>query len=803
MLSAAKSNAFVGTLVALGLLALFLSLGFGGDFGSPRFLTYLAAALLCTALSAKSTTLQGPVTLNVIFIVLGLVELSAVETITLGCTPALLQCLFNPNQRNNFRYILITLGSLAAAIASAGFAYRSLLPDSAGNIHLRLALAAVTFFVMNTFPAAAAIGLAEGRRFSVVWRESYQWTFPYYVVGAAMSGIVHLTAGSALSGTITLLVIPVVYLIYRSYHIQVMAVEQQRQHVEKITDLYHRSIEGLALAVEARDSDTRSHLVRVQSYSVEVAIRMGLPQADVEALRVGSILHDVGKMAVPEYILSKPGRLTPEEFNKVKTHSVIGAEILTEMGFPGPVVEIVRHHHERWNGTGYPSGLAAEEIPMGARILAATDSLDALSSDRDYRRAYPLDRAMAMVEAEAGRSYDPEVVRVLKDCYVEAAAKARSNPRTQQLARLAERSANTALPGAGFEAGDDPELETRLEDSLASVAAARREGRLLLDLSQGLVGVTDASEVFPRVTACLTDLIPHDCLAFFLPAGEVLETIYAQGDGAAYLWSLRSACGDGLTGWVAQERKAILNGNPSVEPQLSAEAQSVLSNWSVIATPLEAQGHAAGVLAVYRKRVDGFTVDHLRILRRVASVAELALENARRFQNAAQLAKTDPLTSLPNSRALFEELEREIARCRENAGSRFGVVVCDLDDFKVINDTQGHLAGDALLRGVARRMKSVARDRDCIARMGGDEFVVVLPDADELTATGQLCLMAEAIRKAGQDEEIDAQLSMSTGLAVFPDDGDDAVSLLAAADRRMYAAKSQREPRAASNASYE
>ncbi len=801
MLSAAKSNAFLGTLVALGLLGLLISFGFGGEFGSPRFLAYLAAALLCTGLSVKTTTLQGPVTLNVIFIVLGLVELSAVETITLGCTPALLQCLFNPRQRNSPRHILITLGSLATAIASAGFAYRSLLPVSAGNIHVRLTLAALTFFVMNTFPAAAAIGLTEGRRFASVWRESYQWTFPYYVVGAAMSGIVHLTAGSPLSGTITLLVIPVVYLIYRSYHIQVMSAEQQKQHVEKITELYHRSIEGLALAVEARDSDTRSHLMRVQSYSVEVAQRMGLPKAEVEALRVGSILHDVGKMAVPEYILSKPGRLTPEEFNKVKTHSVIGAEILTEMGFPAPVVEIVRHHHERWNGTGYPNGLAAEEIPMGARILAATDSLDALSSDRDYRRAYPLDRAMAMVEAEAGRSYDPEVVRTLKTCYIAAAEKARSNPRNAALAKIAARSVNTALPGAGFEVGDEPEVQTCLEDSLASVAAARREGRLLLDLSQGLVGVTDASEVFPRAAACLSELIGLDCIAFFLPSGDVLETAYAEGDGAVYLWGLRSTCGEGLTGWVAQERKAILNGNPSVEPQLSLAAQAVLSEWSVIATPLEAQGHAAGVLAVYKKRVDGFTVDHLRILRRIASVTELALENARRFQTAAQLAKTDHLTELPNSRALFETLEEQIARCREAEGSRFGVVVCDLDDFKQINDSQGHLAGDALLRGVARRLKAVARENDCIARMGGDEFVVVLHDADHTAATTQLTLLSEAIRSAGDDHQIDAPLSMSAGLALFPDDGESAISLLAAADRRMYDAKALRGTRLA--ASYE
>ncbi|MEZ5402396.1 MAG: diguanylate cyclase [Bryobacteraceae bacterium] len=791
MLSAAKSNAFAGTLVGLGLLGLILNLGWTDGFGSPRFLTYLSAAVVCSALSVKNASLQGPVTLNVIFIVLGLVELSAVETITLGCTPALLQLLLVRRENTSWKQVAVTLGSLAAAIASSGFAYRSLLPASTGNIHLRLALATVTFFVMNTFPSAAATGLAEGRRFSTVWRENYQWTFPYYVVGAAMSGIVHLTAGSELSGTITLLVIPVVYLIYRSYHLQATAAEQQRRHGEMVTQLYHRSIEGLALAVEARDSDTRAHLVRVQSYSVAVAERMGLDRQQIEALRVGSILHDVGKMAVPEYILSKPGRLTPEEFNKVKTHAVIGAEILTEMGFPEAVVDIVRHHHERWDGSGYPMGLAGDAIPVGARILAATDSLDALSSDRDYRRAYPLDRAMAMLEAEAGRSYDPQVVRVLQSCYREAAEQARQAKGVGAMTRALDAGDSTAQPGAGFEAGGVRVAET-LEDSLASVAAARREGRLLLELSQGLVGATDAGEVYPRVAACLANLVQFDCVAVFLPSGDTLEAAYAEGDGAVYLWSLRSACGDGLTGWVAQERKAILNGNPSVEPQLSAEAQAELAGWSVIASPLEAQEYAAGVLAVYRKRVDGFTVDDLRVLRRVASVAELALENARRFQTAAQLAKTDHLTELANSRALFEALDREIARSRELAG-RFGVVVCDLDHFKQVNDTRGHLAGDAVLRHVAQRMKAVSRDSDCVARMGGDEFVVVMPDMDGSAAATQLMRLLEAVRSAGVEETEGLALSMSTGLAVFPEDGADAVSLLAAADRRMYEAKTQRE----------
>src|SRR2546425_8477071 len=139
----------------------------------------------------------------------------------------------------------------------------------------------------------------------------------------------------------------------------------------------------------------------------------------MEALHAAALLHDIGKLAVPEHIISKPGRLTPEEFEKMKIHPVVGAEILERVRFPYPVVPTVRAHHEKWDGSGYPSGLKGEEIPIGARILAAVDYLDALASDRQYRRALPLEEAMERLSAESGKSFDPLVVEVLQRRYLD------------------------------------------------------------------------------------------------------------------------------------------------------------------------------------------------------------------------------------------------------------------------------------------------------------------------------------------------------------------------------------------------
>src|ERR1700738_3012184 len=211
-----------------------------------------------------------------------------------------------------------------------------------------------------------------------------------------------------------------------------MHVKAEKRHVEEVCELHRRAIEGLALAVDAKDHTTHEHLHRVRTYAMELGMEMGLSAAELDALRAASLLHDIGKLGVPDHIINKPGRLSPEEFEKVKTHTIVGAEIIEKVAFPYPVAPIVRSHHEKWNGEGYPYGLKGEEIPIGARILAVVDCLDALASDRQYRRALPLDEAMARITCEAGTSFDPSVVKALQSRYRELEARAKADqPKSQ------------------------------------------------------------------------------------------------------------------------------------------------------------------------------------------------------------------------------------------------------------------------------------------------------------------------------------------------------------------------------------
>jgi putative nucleotidyltransferase with HDIG domain len=215
-----------------------------------------------------------------------------------------------------------------------------------------------------------------------------------------------------------------------------------------------------------------------------MAKELALGEEQIEALRAAALLHDIGKLAVPEQIINKPGKLTPEEFEKMKVHPIVGAEILDRVAFPYPVAPIVRSHHERWDGTGYPEGLAGESIPIGARILATVDCLDALASHRQYRPALPLSEAMTKVKEKAGTWFDPKIVEILESRYIE-------------LERMAQMSEDTAVSGlsrtvrverglaptAGFERTEPTHGPVDNADFLTSIASARQEAQTMFELS--------------------------------------------------------------------------------------------------------------------------------------------------------------------------------------------------------------------------------------------------------------------------------------------------------------------------------
>jgi putative nucleotidyltransferase with HDIG domain len=375
-----------------------------------KFFCYLAVALLASSLKIKLPGVNGTMSVNFLFILLGVLELSFAQTLIIGFAAVFAQCYLRSSNLKPI-HVIFNLSQLPVGTAIAYGVYQLISAHTSGP--LVLAVVALSYFAFNTLAMSVIIWLTEAKPILKVWSECYFWSLPYYLVGAAIVGLVNFL-NRHVGWQSSLLVLPPVYLIYRSYRLYLGKLEDEKRHAEKVSSLHLKTIEALALAIEAKDHTTHDHLQRVRVYAMELAHDLGLSEDETEALETASVLHDIGKLAVPEHIISKPGKLTPDEFEKMKIHPIVGAEILEQVDFPYPVVPIVRAHHEKWDGSGYPAGLRGEEIPMGARILAAVDCLDALATDRQYRRGLPLHEAMEKVTAEAGKSFDPRVVEILR-----------------------------------------------------------------------------------------------------------------------------------------------------------------------------------------------------------------------------------------------------------------------------------------------------------------------------------------------------------------------------------------------------
>jgi diguanylate cyclase (GGDEF)-like protein/putative nucleotidyltransferase with HDIG domain len=728
---------------------------------------------------------QGTMSVVFLFVLTAIAELSVPEVLLIGIVSVVVQCLWHTKTQPKLIQVLFNVSAMCVAITTTEVVYHSsTLRDLGMGPVLMMAAAACTQFIANAFPVACIIALSESKSLTKIWKECYFWTFPYYLVGAALAGGFSAVS-HRLGWQIAILGFPVAFVVYRSYHLYLGRLEHEKKHTEQIASLHLRTIEALALAIDAKDATTHEHLRRVQTYAVEIGKELGLSEAELDALRAASVLHDIGKLAVPEHIISKPGRLTLEEFEKMKIHPVVGAEILEQVDFPYPVVPIVRAHHEKWDGSGYPHGLKGEQIPLGARILAAVDCLDALASDRQYRRALPLDEAMAVVAGEVNRSFDPKVIEVLQRRYQELENAARKAPWTRTKLSTDLRIRNGHEPDAGIETSSPQQDEAGFR---TSIAAATNEAQALFELSRTLGNSLSLNETLSVFAGRLKGIVPHDAIAIYLARDEKLVPEYVSGDDFRLFSSLQIPVGQGLSGWVAHNSKPILNGNPSVEPGYLNDPAKFSTLRSALAVPLEGGNGTIGVLTLYHAGKDAFSKDHMRVMLSLRTKVALSIENALKYQQAESSATTDYLTGLPNARSLFLHLDGEIARCKRGT-TRLTVIVCDLDGFKQVNDRFGHLTGNRVLQRVAVGLRECSREYDFVARMGGDEFVLVVPELRPETITGKIQQISDMVRAVGREVCDEDLLDLSLGEAHYAADGLQAEDLLAEADRRMYIMK--------------
>ena len=487
-----------------------------------------------------------------------------------------------------------------------GLPHASAFTSAAWTVVPPLAGIAVGYSILSTGAISMVLALTRRSSLRDVWRENFAWVWIAHAWSAVVAAAIAIYAPRV--GLFSLLTIGIVAGIgYATIRTYLRKVEESTSRLHRLNDLYLATIKALALAIDAKDQVTHGHIRRVQIYAMGLVRALGITdEATVKGMEAAALLHDTGKIAVPEHILNKPGKLTTQEFEVMKTHVTVGADILSGIQFPFPVVPFVRHHHENWDGKGYPDGLKGEQIPLGARILSVVDCFDALTSDRPYRRALSVDQALAILRERSGTMYDPRVV----DKFIEV------------LPALTASAEVDESPAAVAPVSDVPEGGSRrTEDAPASMGPA------LAGLPRLWPSDLLPEEIAFVVTNRLGRRLRFATCAVYVPRSndDALEALYVQGQCADRFRHAPIRLGEGLSGWVAAYGQTVVNADPLLDLRGPA-AYADLQLGSALVVPFPVEQGARGALALYAAGRDAFTLDDAHVASATAEHLARALD---------------------------------------------------------------------------------------------------------------------------------------------------------------------------------
>jgi diguanylate cyclase (GGDEF)-like protein/putative nucleotidyltransferase with HDIG domain len=791
----AAARAYVTGVVVIGAVVFLAALPHA-RFDQPLLFTGLfVLSSLSTALKITLPLSASGSTMSVSYAVdfAALLLLGPHDTMLIAAAGALNQCLLKSRERNPVYRTVFSVAALVITVQGAGLAALALGGVTSTMSFQAMARplvgAATAYFLLNTGIVAAAIALSTRQSIFATWQNNFLWSAPSYFVGAGSAA-----AAAALMETAGYWIAPLmfapIYLTYRTYQVYMGRIEDERRHVQQTSEtanLHLATIEALAGAIDAKDQTTHMHIRRVQFYAAKLAKAAGLSEGEIQGVKTAALLHDIGKLAVPEHILTKPGPLTQEEFQKIRIHPQVGADIIGSVPFPYPVAPLILAHHERWDGKGYPRGIAGEEIPIGARILTIVDYFDAVTSARPYHKALTTADAIDLLQSEAGHTLDPTLLAVFVDLLPELVDEIEAT--RPQRERIAPALSHAAASTKGVvSAGSANAFET--------IALAHREIYALYEIAQAMGTSVGVSDTMALISSKLSKIVPWSGCALFLhqPDSDSLKCRFASGIDAPLLLNAAIAVGDEPSGWVARNKRTLINADPAMTFRAAGVGQTSLR--AAMICPLHFNDMFIGCLALYHVDARHYTDDHRRLLERVAEQAGAVLHNSMVFEQMQEDSLTDALTGLPNRRSMFVHLASELARA-DRLKSEVAVIVMDVDGFKQINDSYGHNVGDDALRAVATSLQTGLRPYDLCVRYAGDEFIVVIAGCSHDAADAKRLELQERIAEiklevhGGQQ----LQLSVSAGAAIFPGDGATYETLLATADHRMYRDKHARRGR--------
>ncbi len=599
-------------------------------------------------------------------------------------------------------------------------------------------------------------------------RDTFPWDPASHMAGAIMAGLINYAFhehGVITTAVTLVLMLPVPIIIYYTFKTYQDKLGEQKGHYQELTSIYDSILEMLAMAIDAKDDVTHDHIQRVKLFARRMGELVGLSEAEIEALKAGALLHDIGKIGIPAYILNKPGKLTQHEFEQMKMHTIIGADMLSNIDFRYPVVPIVRHHHERWDGRGYPDGLRGEEIPITARILTLVDNYDALRSDRPYKKGMSKEEALAYIENNAGTFFDPSLVKiflsVIDQFEVEAADFKESNVKKSNKTDV--RAITSAAPAAGY--ADTPQVD-RATAALNSIAETNQRVTALYEMSRTLAGIMSVEDTLAILSNRLSKLVPFTTctISLFDASRSEFEIVHATGLHAERFIRRRQPAEAGITGYVITNQRPMYNTNPVLDLGfLGTDAASEYKG--VIVFPLAKNQEPLGAISLYSTEIENYGSEHIQLMESLSQPASDAIYNAITFEKAGRAALMDPVTGLANMRALNAQFAHDRARS-QRLGMPLSLMVIrvnNLDESASITPT----IKDHLLASIGALIKQQLRETDMVTRHSDHAFTVLLPDSgrDEVYSVRDRVL--EAIEKANLGRNI----ALSMGWACYPDHG--------------------------------
>lgn len=683
-----------------------------------------------------------------------------------------------PNQaKRYFHRMVFNVSSSVCCAWVYSNVYRLMNPSYSkdpSDIALPILVLALTFFLLNSFLTASAICLSTGQNIFRFWAGNYLSLGVEFSISSVSAAII--VALYQAGRWIPIIVAPFISVIWGWNKINKAKVMEAEKHLMEQEALYLRTVESLALAVDAKDQTTYGHIRRVKVYATGLARLMGIKNPDeLKAIETGALLHDIGKLAIDDYILNKPGRLSKQEFEKIKMHAAAGDEILQQVRFPFPVAKYVRHHHERWDGQGYPDGLKGEEIPIGARILAIADAFDAIRFSRPYKLSIAMNEAVEILKSQSGIVFDPNLIKLFIENIDELerdAVKESENVPQLSFRKYFEKvdqdlvAADTSNPNAPVSQDIPAELVQ------------------LAEFCSAMTGHLDLNDVLPIIARRMERLIPFTTCAFYLMDGnDHVEAVYVCGKYSEAIQGNKMSMGKGISGWVAAYHRHMINTGPALDFQ--GVKGDFTSFADALVVPIVYEDESLGTISLYAEKPISYGSQELGILRTLAGFLAPLVADARRQEATSSEHFIDPITNIHRISYLNAIGPQIISLAAKNR-TPISLIYIGIRNLFQLMRIYGEPAVNTVLKKVADRIRPELRETDVLVRFGHQGFVAFLPGVRNEQAHRCVARLKHQIRNhsfmiSGQNIAIDCQ----AGVSSYPANGTTIFSLIQSAQESI------------------